>query len=346
MTTVIERVLERGLLPDPVIRAGIRRLLRKRLRDERVDDPEASAARLLEWIRECDASPIAIETDAANEQHYEVPAAFFQRVLGSHRKYSCGLWTSPHATLDDAEAAMLLQTVKRAGIEDGMRVLDLGCGWGSLSLWVASNFPNCRVTGVSNSHSQREFIEGVARERGLQNLEIITCDANRLELDHQVDRIVSIEMMEHTRNWRSLLERAASWLTADGRMFVHVFTHRTVGYPFADESSDDWMARHFFTGGQMPADSQILHYQDHLQVESHWRVSGRHYQRTAEAWLRNLDANRAEIVEILRQPYGERAAKMTNLWRVFFLSCAELWGFDRGREWLVSHYLLRRRSAD
>lgn len=349
MTKVIERCLERGILPDVIVRAGIRRLLRKRLRSEMAHDPEASAHRLADWIRQCDDSSIAVSVDAANQQHYEVPAAFFDLVLGKYRKYSCGLFSKPTTTLDEAEAAMLEQTCKRAGIEDGMRVLDLGCGWGSMSLWVAEHYPNCQITGVSNSSSQREFILGQAKERGLTNVEIITADVNDLEIpetrERPFDRIVSIEMMEHTRNWRRLLERAAGWLHPDGRMFVHVFTHKTVGYEFVARNEDDWMSRHFFTGGQMPADSQLLHFQDHLQIESHWRVSGRHYQRTADAWLRNLDANRDEATVILRRPYGQLAAKMTNLWRVFFLSCSELWGFDNGREWLVSHYLMRPRTA-
>ena len=349
MSKVIERCLERGLLPDTIVRAGIRRLLRKRLRSEMAHDPEISARRLSEWIRQCDTSVIAVATDAANQQHYEVPAAFFQAVLGKYRKYSCGLWNAKAMTLDDAEAAMLAKTCERAGIEDGMRVLDLGCGWGSMSLWVAEHYPNCHVVGVSNSASQRESILANAKDRGLTNVEIVTADVNELELpeakEQPFDRIVSIEMMEHTRNWRQLLERAAGWLHPDGRMFVHVFTHRSVGYEFVTRGDDDWMARHFFTGGQMPADSQLLHFQDHLQVESHWRVSGRHYQRTAEAWLRNLDKHRDEATASLRRVYGEGAAKMTNLWRVFFMSCAELWGFDNGREWLVSHYLMRPRTG-
>mgnify|MGYP002623788687 CR=1 FL=1 len=348
MTGRLERLLERGRLPDWLVRAGIRRLLRDRLRMEHADDPERSAARLAAWIARCDASPVAIETRAANDQHYEVPAAFYARVLGRHRKYSSGLWEASTTTLDDAEAAMLRLTCERAGIADGQRVLDVGCGWGSLSLWIAREFPNCRVVGVSNSRGQREDVMARARAEGLTNVEIVTRDANDFDAETfaahgPFDRIVTVEMMEHTRNWRRLLACFAAWLAPAGKLFVHVFTHRTVGYEFADQGDDDWMARHFFTGGQMPADAQLLHFQDHFAVEAHWRVEGTHYARTAEAWLANLDRHRAELEPVLRSAYGERKDAMANLWRVFFLACAELWGFARGREWIVSHYRLRRR---
>jgi cyclopropane-fatty-acyl-phospholipid synthase len=238
---------------------------------------------------------------------------------------------------------MLALTCQRAALQDGERVLDLGCGWGSLSLWIAEHFPSCHVVGVSNSASQREHVLARAQAAGLRNVEVVTADANRFEAPGRFDRIVSVEMMEHTRNWRRLLERAAGWLAPGGTMFVHVFTHRLVGYEFATDGAMDWMARHFFTGGQMPADSQLLHFQDHLAVEAHWRVDGRHYARTAEAWLQNFDRHRAELAPVLRATYGDGAAAMGNRWRVFFMACAELWGYAGGREWLVSHYRLRRR---
>lgn len=337
-----ERWLERGLLPDWMIRLGIRRLLRARLVAEHADDPELAAERLRAWVAECDRSPIAIETGAANAQHYEVPAAFYAKVLGRHRKYSSGLWTTAR-DLDEAEAAMLALTCERAGIRDGDTVLDLGCGWGSASLWIARQFPKCTVVGVSNSASQRTDILARATTENLRNVEIVTADANTFTPGRTFDRIVSIEMMEHTRNWRALLQRAASWLEPAGTMFVHVFTHATVGYPFAVDGDGDWMAKHFFTGGQMPADAQMLYFQDHFAVAGHWRVNGQHYGRTAEAWLANFDRHRRELDPVLAQAYGPRAHAMANLWRVFFLACAELWNYAGGREWLVSHYLLRRR---
>lgn len=349
MTSWVERWLERGLLPDWLVRFGIRRQLRARLRQEQADDPEVAAERLRAWLAQCDAGPIAVETAAANAQHYEVPAEFFAVVLGRHRKYSSGLWAPGVTSLDAAEAAMLALTCERAEIQDGMRVLDLGCGWGSLSLWLARHFPRCRVVGVSNSASQRADILARAAAENLTNVDVVTADANTFTPPvhggdaGRFDRIVSVEMMEHTRNWRALLARAASWLVPDGKMFVHVFTHARVGYPFATDGADDWMGRHFFTGGQMPADAQMLHCQDHFAVEAHWRVNGRHYGKTAEAWLRNFDRSRRALDPVLRATYGERADAMANLWRVFFLACAELWNYADGREWLVSHYLLRRR---
>jgi cyclopropane-fatty-acyl-phospholipid synthase len=344
VTSWSERLVDRGLLPDWLVRFGIRRLLRQRLRSEHANDPERSAERLRRWIAECDRSPVAVATDAANQQHYEVPAAFYEQVLGRHLKYSSGLWDESTPDLDAAEAAMLALTCERAEIGDGMRVLDLGCGWGSLSLWIAERWRGCRVVGVSNSASQRREILARAARRGLTNIEVITADVNGFEAPGRFDRIVSVEMMEHARNWRALLQRAAGWLLPSGKMFVHVFTHRSVGYEFVDAASDDWMARHFFTGGQMPADPQLLHFQDHFAVEAHWRVSGRHYARTAEAWLENFDRRAEALRPVLQQTYGPSARAMANKWRVFFMACAELWGCDGGRQWLVSHYRLRRRG--
>ena len=343
MSAFVERALERGWLPDWLVRIGIRRLLRARLAQEGAHDPELAAERLRRWIARCDASPIAVETAAANAQHYEVPAAFYAPILGRRRKYSSCLWQADTLDLDAAADAMLRLSCERAEIADGMRVLDLGCGWGSMTLWIAEHFPRCRVTGVSNSASQRADILARAAAQGLHNVEIVTADANVFTPDGTFDRVVSIEMMEHARNWRALLERIASWLTPGGKLFVHVFTHRSTGYEFATDGDDDWMARHFFTGGQMPADEQLLHFQDHLAAEAHWRVSGTHYAKTAEAWLANFDRHRRELAPVLAATYGERASAMANLWRVFFLACAELWAFDGGREWLVSHYRLRRR---
>jgi cyclopropane-fatty-acyl-phospholipid synthase len=335
---------ERGLVPDALLRHGIRRLCAQRLRDEHAGDAEAAWARFRALLDELRQSPVAIETDAANAQHYEVPAAFFELCLGRRLKYSSCYYPRGDETLDEAEEAMLALYGERAGLADGQRILELGCGWGSLTLWMAERYPQARITGVSNSASQREHILALAAARGLANIEILTCDVNRLQLDRRFDRVVSIEMFEHMRNYQTLLGRVAGWLDDGGKLFVHIFCHRELMYPFETEGDDNWMGRHFFTGGLMPAADTLLHFAQDLCIEEQWRLSGTHYEKTANHWLANQDRNREAVLQVMRGAYGEAdAARWAQRWRMFWMACAELFGYRDGNEWLVAHYRFAKR---
>ena len=345
MPSLSYSLLERDLLPDWLIRAGIRRLLARRLRDEDKGNVEAQQRHLMQLVEELRRSPVAIATREANEQHYELPCEFFELVLGRHLKYSSCHYGPGVSSLDEAEADMLALTSERAQLRDGDQILELGCGWGSLTLWMAAHFPNARITAVSNSRTQKQFIDARAAERGLRNVEVITRDANVLEFppERRFDRVVSVEMFEHMRNYETLLGRIAGWMRPGATLFVHIFTHARFAYPFEVRDESDWMARHFFTGGIMPSDHLLLYFQRDLAIREHWRVSGTHYQKTSEAWLANMDRHRALVMPVISATYGERQARRWWVyWRVFFMSCAELFGYRGGEEWLVSHYLFER----
>ncbi len=343
--TVALRIAESGLAPDRLIRAGIRTLNRQRLRDERCESVEALREHQQAFIASLRQSPIAVETRAANEQHYEVPPEFFLHALGKRLKYSCCYYPTGNESLDQAEENMLALTCERAQVRDGMDILELGCGWGSLTLWMAEHCPRARITAVSNSRLQREFILQRCREQGLGNVVVVTADMNDFTTDQHFDRVLSIEMFEHMRNYELLLGRIASWMRPEARLFVHIFCHRECAYAFETEGEENWMGKYFFTGGIMPSYDLLLCFQDALVIEGRWRLSGRHYQRTAEQWLGNMDRRRRQIMPVLASAYGKKnAALWFQRWRIFFMACAELWGFQGGEEWLVAHYLFRKNS--
>lgn len=337
---------ENGRLPDSVVRMGIRRLLSTRLADETEPDCEAQQRRLMSFIELARQSPIALVPEKANEQHYEVPAAFFDLSLGVHRKYSCCYWPDGIGGadgLDAAEHSALEVTCQRAELCDGMDVLELGCGWGSLSLWMAKNYPKSRVTAVSNSASQREHIQAQAALQGLGNLTVITADMNDFQIDQTFDRVVSVEMFEHMRNYELLLAHVAGWLKPGGKLFVHIFCHKTFAYEFTTQGPSDWMGRHFFSGGTMPSDGLLLHFQKDLTLANHWHWDGRHYEKTSNAWLQKMDINKDQIMPLFNETYGaDQARKWFMRWRIFHMACAELFGYSNGQEWWVSHYLFEK----
>jgi len=344
MQKAIEMV-ERGFVPDVVTRWGIRRLLQKRIRDDVGTSLATQEEALQAFVAQMRRSPLAIATKEANAQHYEVPTAFYQLCLGPRLKYSSCYFPSPDASLQTAEEAMLRLSCERAEIQDGMEILDLGCGWGSLTLWLAEHYKDLKILSVSNSKTQGAHILETAKKRGLAGIEVQTADINHLSLDRRFDRVVSIEMFEHLRNYQDLFQRIAGWLKDDGKLFFHIFCHATTPYLFENEGDDDWMARHFFSGGIMPSLHLPMFFQNDLKVERHHHVSGQHYALTAKAWLENLDQNRDEALRLFAgNNCPEKPEIMVNRWRIFFLSCMELFAFRGGEEWGVGHYLFRKQG--
>jgi cyclopropane-fatty-acyl-phospholipid synthase len=340
---MLNEILESGLVPEWLIRCGIRQLLATKLRELEVDDVAREQQSLMDFVEELKNSPIAIHTEDANSQHYEVPTEFFRLVLGRHMKYSSCLWCPGETDLNRAEEQMLELVCQRAEIKDGQDILDLGCGWGSMTLFLAKKYPNAQIVGLSNSRTQAEYINAQALAASLSNVRIITANIANFDSDLQFDRVVSIEMFEHMKNYKMLLEKISRWLKPEGKLFIHIFSHRDYAYHYDDKDGSDWLTRYFFLGGTMPADNLLLYFQDDLKITNHWVVDGTHYEKTANAWLLNMSANRHAIMSILSDTYGSDRAKLWWLrWRVFFLSCAELWGYENGQQWFVSHYLFEK----
>ncbi len=338
-----DKLIENDNVPDSVLRIGIRKLLKKRIADETIGDEEQQQFRLIALIEELKRSPIAIHTVDANEQHYELPTAFFQYCLGKNLKYSSGYWKPGVNDIDSSEDDMLALTCERAGLSNGQNVLELGCGWGSLSLYMAAKFSKSSFTVVSNSATQKMFIDETAKNRGINNLTAITADMNTFNIDDTFDRVVSVEMFEHMRNYKLLLAKVASFLKPDGKLFVHVFTHKTLAYKYEVLDESDWMSKYFFTGGIMPSNHLFHYFNDDLKITDHWVVNGTNYGKTAEAWLSKMDLHKKEIIPILETTYGkENALKWWVYWRLFYMACAELFNYNKGNEWMVCHYLFER----
>jgi cyclopropane-fatty-acyl-phospholipid synthase len=339
-----DKLLEKDHVPDPLIRIGIRRLLKQRLQQEKKENAELQQAHLMNLIAELKASPIAVNTAEANEQHYEVPTKFYQYCLGKNLKYSSGYWKNGVIDIDTSEDDMLELTCNRAGLANGQDVLELGCGWGSLSLFMAKKYPQSNFTVVSNSRTQKQYIDEQAALRGITNLTVITVNINDFNLDKTFDRVVSVEMFEHMRNYQKLMKLVADRLKPDGKLFVHIFTHKDVAYKFEVIDETDWMSKYFFTGGIMPSDDLLLYFNEQLSIEQHWHVSGMHYSKTSEAWLQNMDKHKKEIMPLFEETYGkDQALKWWVYWRIFYMACAELWGYNKGEEWIVSHYLFTKK---
>jgi cyclopropane-fatty-acyl-phospholipid synthase len=337
-------LLEKNRIPDVLIRVGIRKLLKQRLKEEKKGSSEIQQDHLMELIVELKNSPIAINTLAANRQHYEIPTEFYQFCLGKHLKYSSGYWKQGVTDIDESEQDMLTLTCARAELRNGQQVLELGCGWGSLSLFMAETYPLSRFVVVSNSGTQKEYIDKEIKKRHLCNLEVITADMNTFNITKTFDRVLSVEMFEHMRNYELLMKKISSLLNREGKLFVHIFTHKEFTYKFEIKDENDWMSKYFFTGGIMPSDNLLLYFTNNFIVEKHWRISGKHYNKTSEAWLTNMDKHKREIMPIFEKTYGpQNSLKWWVYWRIFFMSCAELWNFKNGNEWMVSHYLFKNK---
>lgn len=337
------QLAEKNLIPDWLIRKGIKELLKDRINELNSGNLESQQRKKIQFVRNMNLSPIAVDTDLANEQHYEVPAEFYNLALGKNKKYSSCYWGETTKTLDDAEKLGLNITCEHADLQNGQAILELGCGWGSLTLWMAKKYPRSTITAVSNSNSQREYIESEAKKRKLTNINVITCNMINFEIKKKFDRIVSVEMFEHMRNFKILYKKISQWLKKDGKFFKHIFVHKKDPYLFEIKDENDWMSRYFFSGGMMPSLDLPLYFQDDLKIERQWAWDGYHYAKTARGWLKNTDKNKKQIIKLFSQCYGQHQAKLwLQRWRIFFMACEELWRFDNGQEWMVGHYLFNK----
>jgi len=344
----LDQLLARRL-PDSLLRTAVRLILKRKTKLQQINNIEDRQAFISTFVENLRQEKIAVHTDYANDQHYELPPQFFQAVLGKMLKYSCGYWPDPpdisqaSEYLDRSEEDMLALTCRRAEVAGGQQVLDLGCGWGSAALYMAREYPGAEITAVSNATPQIEYINSEAERFGYSNLSAMKADINELELPQKFDRVVTVEMFEHMRNYQALLNKVAGFIKPGGKLFVHIFSHHTYPFLYENRTGRDWMARHFFTGGTMPSKDLLHYFLDHFALEKQWAIPGTHYRYTLEAWLQKMDRQRKNIYPLFVETYGkDEAEKWWNYWRLFFLSCAEFFGFRQGNEWFVSHYLLSK----
>lgn len=338
---MLDQIIETNLVPDPILRLSIRTLLKSRLKELSSKDQSYQK----DYREMLSASPIAVETDKANEQHYEVPSEFFVKTLGQRLKYSCALWDKAN-NLDEAEIEMLELYLERAQLKDGQKILELGCGWGSLSLFMAERLPNAEITVLSNSRTQKEFIDSQAKKKGFNNLTVMTSNVAEFDTDETYDRVISIEMFEHMRNYEKLFSNVSKWLNEEGKLFIHIFVHKDTPYLFEVRSEADWMAKYFFSGGQMPSYELFRSFDQDLKVQQSWKVNGEHYYKTCMAWLKLMDSKKSDVNRIFKETYGkDQVRKWTAYWRIFYMACAELFHFNQGEEWFVGHYLLEKSSG-
>ena len=343
MISFLIKLAEKKLIPDFIIRQGIRNLLKKRIQSLVSNNSEKNIQNKIQFIEEMNLSSIAVLPELANEQHYEIPEEFYKYSLGKHKKYSSCYWNEKTKNLDEAELLSLKLTSQHAQLINGLNILELGCGWGSLTLWMAKQYPKSKITAVSNSSSQRLHILEQAKKRKLKNISVITEDMNTFNPKVKYDRVVSVEMIEHMRNHKKLFQKIASWLKPDGLFFMHIFVHKSQPYLFEVQESDDWMSQYFFSGGMMPSEDLPLFFQNDLKIIDQWSWSGVHYEKTANAWLKNIDLNKNKVMPVLKDIYGKNdSKKWFQRWRIFFMSCAELWGYENGKEWKVVHYLFKK----
>jgi cyclopropane-fatty-acyl-phospholipid synthase len=344
-----ETFLTHGIIPESLIRLFLKLFYEIRFRRVPKDVNEVQH-HLTEFISKLNQEPIAISTDQANEQHYELPTAFFKLILGKYMKYSCGYWNLPlkrecfEEQLTESEERMLKLTCERAKINNGDNILDLGCGWGSLSTFIKDNYEDTRITAVSNSSTQKQYIQSIIRTRDIEDLNVITANIADLELDKDFDVIISVEMFEHMRNYKKLLKKLGGFLKPNGRLFIHIFTDKNYPYFFEMDSKRSWMTKYFFRGGIMPSSNLLLYFQDDFLIEHLWKVSGIHYKYTLNSWLWKMKANRCKIQSILAETYGKKhCRKWWNYWKLFFISLAEVFGSKDGNQRFISHYLFKKR---